>query len=746
MADAKEPGLFDNPATFGLTPAPPADAPRPAPDPQMDPAKFQLAPVPVPQGIDPITKRPYQYVGNVPPNDPVGQSTGKPIADDRPPGVAVQAAGSMATDPEQKRRIIAGQLFPDLSPHEAQARVFYGPNGRMAAVGKDGQPYYVDPDRPDFSAMRTFSPANLASNIGTMAGPALPAIGGVGAGAAAGPTSLFMGPVAAGVGAAAGDVVRQQIAGKLDPGIPGPNGAPPTPQPYNWRQTAGEGTGAAIGQGVGAGFVRLLAPNPLSLSAADLARLRNNPGLLTNANRVYDQAQTQGVTLSPGQATGLPSLLSREDVVASGSAGSSGEEAARTFYAGQRNQLTQAYQDYLDSHVSPAADKTDAALQFQQGAQDTATIVRQQANAAAKPSYDAAQAGGQVMSPDLAQLSELPAMKDALKAAAVDYQNRTGKVANIDAPDFDLWNIAKRKLDDAVSAAKSDRQFSTADSLDSIRTRLLTNLDAAYPTYATARATAAPGQQLAARLESSLGHAGTGDETARAITAPVFATNNPRAIAEARNAFVSAGRDDEWNAGTRAYLQDIFDRAATSQDGLNPAMLRRQVMGDPNTRAAMQAAMTPQQFAGLENTFETIEAAARSRALNSATAGRLGGAEEFKQQAAATPETKVLRALGFAGSPSRWFQGIGPLTDKLEAAHVQKTMAGVADRLFSTEGMAYLNRTGMMAPGSQRLTSSVAEFLGQQGGGSDVVAGRTPTPGLDMRTQWNQMAPIYGGT
>ena len=47
----------------------------------------------------------------------------------------------MAADPEQKRRIIAQQLFPDLGPQAAQARIFYGPNGRMAAVGMDGQPY-----------------------------------------------------------------------------------------------------------------------------------------------------------------------------------------------------------------------------------------------------------------------------------------------------------------------------------------------------------------------------------------------------------------------------------------------------------------------------------------------------------------------------------------------------------------------------------------------------------------------------
>jgi len=741
MADAKEPGLFDNPAAFGLTPAPPADAPRPAPDPQMDPAKFQLAPVPVPQGIDPITKRPYQYVGNVPPNDPVGQSTGKPIADDRPPGVAVQAAGSMATDPEQKRRIIAGQLFPDLSPQEAQARVFYGPNGRMAAVGKDGQPYYVDPDRPDFSAMRTFSPANLASNIGTMAGPALPAIGGVGAGAAAGPTSLFMGPVAAGVGAAAGDVVRQQIAGKLDPGVPGVNGAPPTPVPYNWRQTTSEGTGAALGQLAGASLLRVASPNRLGLSSVDLQNIRRDPGIMAETNRLYDQGQAQGVTLSPGQASGLPSILSHEDVAASGSAGPGTSDIAATFYGGQRNQLTKAYQDYLDSHVSPTSDKTDAALQFQQGAQDAKTIVRQQANAAARPSYQAAEAGGQVMSPDLAQLAELPAMKDALKAAAVDYQNLTGKAANVDAPDFQLWNLAKTKLDDAVNEAQRAGQNTSAMATGSIRDRLLSNLDAAYPSYATARATAAPGQRLAARLESSLGPAGAGDETARAVTTPIFNSNNPRAIAEARDAFLAAGRQDEWNAGVRAYMQDTFDNVIKSQEGLNPSMLRKQLWSDPNRREAMQAAMTPQQFAGFENLMGTIEAAAKSKGINSLTAPRQAGAAQMQASAAATPGVRLFNLLGTLSSPSRVMQGFGPMFDKVAAWRTGKNVSNIAERLFSPDGVAFLNQAALVKPGTQKLESMAAEFLGQQAGGSDLATGRPPMLGLDMRTPRNQLAP-----
>ena len=149
-----------------------------------------------------------------------------------------------------------------------------------------------------------------------------------------------------------------------------------------------------------------------------------------------------------------------------------------------------------------------------------------------------------------------------------------------DTPDFALWDLTKRQLDDAHGIAARAGQRTDAMAIDNLRGRLVSNLDAAYPTYGAARATAAPGQQLASELEQSgVGTVAdkTGDERARAIVSPVFAQNNPAAISRARDAFASAGRSDEWNAGVRSYIQDAFDKASQSQQGLNPSMLRRQV-------------------------------------------------------------------------------------------------------------------------------------------------------------------------
>jgi hypothetical protein len=690
------------------------------------------------------------------PNNPVGQSIDKPIAEDRAPGPVVQSAGSLATDPEQKRRIIAGQLFPNLSPTEAQSRVFYGPNGRMAAVGLDGQPYYVDPDKPDISALRTFSPSNLASNIGGLVGPSFPAAGGVIGGAAAAPADLIVGPLAAGAGAGAGDIVRQLLAARLDPGIPNPQGGAPTTQPYDWRQTAGQAIGAAGGQAAGASLLRVFAPNRLGLSSTELDQLRR-PGVMDRANQTYDTAQTGGVTLSPGQATNLPSLLSKEDVLASGSAGSDNADIAATFYGGQRQQLNQLYQNYLDN-VSPATDKTDAAMQFQQGAEDATRIVRQDANTAARPSYQQAQAGGQVMSPDLAQLADTPAVSSAMQKARADYANLY-RTPPPDTPDFALWDLTKRNLDDQVSTARRAGENTTAMATDSLRGDLVTHLDAAYPSYATARDLAAPGQRLSARLQSSLGQPGAGDETARAIVAPVFNTNNPRAISEARDAFTAAGRGDEWSAGTRAYLQDAFDKASTGPDGLNPANLRKQIWGNANTQAAMRAALTPEQFQGLDNVMGTLEAVARSKGINSLTTPRAVGGQELQAAASNTPGVGIVRGIGNMLSP-RLLYSIKGAADNIADWMTARNVRGFATRIFGNPeqgvapdaGMNFLRQAARLSPGSRELVQRTAEFLGQQGGSSDVVSGTAPTPGTNPPgpgynlppAPRNQFAPIYG--
>ncbi|HEY2615982.1 MAG TPA: hypothetical protein VGI78_01460 [Acetobacteraceae bacterium] len=202
---------------------------------QFRTADTGVSETPKPGAIDPITGKPYQFASSGTPG-PVGASTGGFIRDDMVPGAGTQAVISLAGDPEQKRRIAAAQLFPDLKPLEAQSRLFYGPNGRLAAVGDGGTAYYVDPVK-DRSLLGVPVPSaeNALAYAGSGVGPAIPAATGTTASALATPGMAI--PAGA-AGAAAGDVARQALAAKFDPGSP----------KYDPKATLGAaGTGAVIG-------------------------------------------------------------------------------------------------------------------------------------------------------------------------------------------------------------------------------------------------------------------------------------------------------------------------------------------------------------------------------------------------------------------------------------------------------------------------------------------------------------------
>lgn len=652
-------------------------------------------------GINPRTGRPLELLNPADPNDPTVQSMGRPIDDTRLPGPLTQAAISLPTDPAARRRVAAAQLFPDLPPAQAQSRLFQGPGGRLAAVDQQGNPFYVDPEAPDPSRPSTLAPSNLLANVMRGAGPSLPAAGGLLGGLAAGPSAIGPGIALAGAGAAGGDMARQYAARTVDP----------SPGPVDPLQTAKEAGLGAVGQAGGAVINKLAAPNILRVPTRDLQALRA-PNALDQITRNYDQAAALGVDLTPGQASGMRSLLQYEDHATNNPAFTG---QATDFYRTQGQQLEGAGNNLLDS-ISPVANKTEAAQQFQQGADDAITAARRQANAAARPSYDAAQGRGQVMSPDLAQLMDQPAVGTAMDRARVTYRNLY-RTAAPDTPDFRLWDLTKRSLDDMHGAAIQNGDGlagrTAATGIDSLRRDLLTHLDAAYPQYATARATAAPGQQLAARLEDSgtgTVAGGVGAERAKAITGPIFG-QNPQAISESRAAFQSAGRTDEWQAGVRAHLQDAFEKASMSQQGLNPSMPRRQVWGNADNRDAMQAAMTPQQFAGFDNFMQTVENVAQTYPMNSLTEMRRGAGAALQDAGADQANVKAWRMAGDVLSPFR----LADLPGKIVDAGARRAQAGnvgrIMDNLFSPEGQTYLREMAAVSPGSQRAIAATSQLM-----------------------------------
>lgn len=649
---------------------------------------------------------------------PVADAMGKDIREGGA-GVGTIAAGSLATDKEQQRRIVASQMFPNMDAREALSRVAYAPDGRLYAVGEDGTPAYVDPQNLSLRNPSSFAPGNLARQAASLAGGSLPVAGGIAGGVASGATSLVAGPALAAGGAAAGDAARQFGARYMDPGDPFANGAKPG---YDLLQTAMEAGLAGAGQMGGALFNRMIAPNTLRVSEQDARLLARNPNAVAAARQNADEAAGIGVNLTPGQASGTRSLLQYEDAAMQRP---DLVDRASGFYQNQGKQLQAAGQNVL-ADISPQADKTMGSQAFREAAGEVPNVVRRQANATARPAYEAAERAGNALTPDLAAMMDNPAVQDAMTQARSTYRIARQSVAP-EAPDFTLWDLTRRSLRDMAQKARMSGDRTQASALDDVLGRLSERLDDAFPSYPAARAAAAPGQRLAATLEeTATGAAGaTGvDDRARNILAPIFERSNPQYVAETRKAFAQAGRESEWNQGVRAYLQDVFDRASRSQEGLNASMLRRQVWGNVDNREALRAAMTPQQFEGFDRFLRVVENVSRTYPQNSLTAMR-GNAQAALSEAAQDTGTRALAVAERATSPIRFADTLGSIFEWVKQGRIDRNASRIVDNLFSPDGVAYLEQMARMGPNTKQAATLTSYFLTRMGaaGGDD----ETPT-------------------
>lgn len=658
----------------------------------------------------PVPKRPGEQYMEAAPDTPMTRwmQTGSPPSTTRPASVVTQAAAGMAQDPEQRMRIVASRLFPNLPLTEAMARITTDDRGRLIAVDDQARAFYVDPPalfspQPPYLRIEGMAPGNLARNVAGAAGSSLPVIGAAAGGLAGAPGSMVTAPIGAAIGGGVGDAIRQTAARALDP--------KPDKTPYDIGQTAEEMALSGAGQAAGGLLARALAPNPLRLPQSDI-RLARTEGRLPAAAAAYANAGQQGVNLTPGQASGLPTLLGYEDAIRI-SPGYS--DRALDFYRRQGGQVQEAGRRFLGA-LSPVDDSVDAALAMQQAASTVAPNIRAAANETAARQYAAAHAAGNVMTPELAQLIETPSGRQALARAREIYLDRYGIPP--ETPDFQLWNETKKVLDDmynsAMTSASSSAGRAKAAGIDTVRRRLVENLDAAYPTFAEARQIVAPGQSMAARLEAGvtgkIGR-GDGDETAPSVLKNVFERQNARAISEMRDAFVASGKEDEWNAGLRGYLQTAINQASQRAEGLNASMLLRNVWGKTEIKDAMQAAMSGPQFKGFENFMSMLENVSRTYPTNSLTAARMAAREGLDNAASNTTANRIVRLVGALGSPQTYLLGARTLTDPIDKAITERNLSSIVDRLFSGDGMRMLEQMSRLPPTGTKSAEVGLQFL-----------------------------------
>jgi len=343
-----------------------------------------------------------------------------------------------------------------------------------------------------------------------------------------------------------------------------------------------------------------------------------------------------------------------------------------------------------------------------QAARDALTA---RASSINSPAYAKAYADGAngVWTPELETIINSPNVQSAIKGATQTAANdavltgtpvvrnpfvpdaqgnltlRTDPQGNRAVPTLQFWDYVKRGLDDQIGAAFSSGQKSSGAQLVGLKNQLLSSLDAAVPSYATARQGAFQmfGAQNALEAgENFLRLANTAD-TAQAKAA--LAAMTPVQQKLFSQGLASQMAQTALNASARRNVLNMFNSPETAQRlqmGLGPtvapqveAFLRRESAMDMLRTAVSGNSTTAKQGSDLEKAGHGLLGMAKS-AVTSPIAGAAVGAGEAYREHGFDPEEigKYAIAGAFTGALGRYAKGVNA-----------KLMASIGEQLASPD-------------------------------------------------------------
>lgn len=628
-------------------------------------------------------------------------------------GMGTQAIASLPADIKERAGYFAKQRFPN----DPNAIGKYGiQDGRIFYQGDDGQMYFEEPKL-------STSPTELAKYAASSAGPALPVAGSIIGGVA---SSVAGGVPGAAIGAAAGDEIRQGLA----MGMAGQENFSP-------MQTGGEAALGGFGQGIGAATVKFSNRN----AARDIAKAMT-PEVQARIHYLDAAAKEFGLTLTPAEKTGLPSLASQQNVLSS--LPTSADIMAENLYTPRNTQQIPGAFDEFASRISPVESVEVGAKNLQQGAEATIKSQVAERQAVASPLYKEVYPKKIPPNTFLSIVKQNDIIWNAVKGAENDevtryyiqkYEQETGQ--KITANSVGFLDAVKQSIDDKAAAALRSGETKRAAAYTDSAAMLRNKIDSTVPKYAEARAAYAGESPAVDALKQGEVGLVAGKTPTQMDTAPrtMFDTG-PMAIKRNRAAYLKAGKEQEWNDGLRSYLTEKFT-AATKEfksGNTNPGgSFRASVFGTGKQKEAMREAMTPENFAGFSRLMDVLEASGKVPQGGSRTAFAGEAIQDMKKQSGGI----VSKALRVA-SPSNLLD-----TTRIAKAYEQMRMGNYAENLAeiitSPDGMKNLRALKALPPNSVKARSIVSQLLLQYGIAEASDDGPVPLGGLSDKNANQQI-------
>lgn len=618
-------------------------------------------------------------------------------------GALVKAG--LVDDPRIKAKIFAEAR--GISEQEIPNYYKITPDGAILFKGEDGV------FRPEDSNS-LFSGQGVkelgASFVSNGPGVVLSTIGGIGGGTAG---SVLPGAgTAAGaisgaaLGAAGGEGYRKLMGNLLFDEQQTPTGNIQSMLTEGAYGAAGEAGGLLVGKGVNAFRTRR--------AVRDIARLDR-----AASARLEQLSKQQGITLTPGEQTGLQSLITDQWLLSTLPQSS---DTIGSFLKRRESDIQQGVFRYF-AMLSDAKSPYQAAQRGMGGVQNYRKALIDKRSAAVRDQYKAAFS----TTPEVDPAPLIENLKARLPNANSQQRATIRSIMKDVAPDDEGMLPPLEKLHNAKLAidSKLEKLQNPQTALANYDKRILTEakesllelMEEASPEYRAARTTFQDLSKPINQLDESIagGFVNKDALEATGVVKRIFSENSsPEAIMEARK-IIGTADPGGWNAIVRSHLESKFNALKDLQVNAPQnigGQFRKAVYGSVRDRQMLKAAMTPQQLSALDDLMTVLEATSRGFKGNSITVPAGEALKQMKEEAVREGSAAVRAPLAIMNIPR--------LPAKAKELYMEFRLGKHADKMAkiitSPDAMRQLKAHTLKVrearPGTEKFLGALGSALG----------------------------------
>lgn len=462
--------------------------------------------------------------------------------------------------------------------------------------------------------------------------------------------------------------------------------------------------------------------------------VRDIAGLDAQAMKdIQARARDLNISLTPAEITQLNSLMSQQKVL--GNIPDSSKKMQKFYEFRENEQIQPAVEKFL-SQVSDVTEQTQAGKLGIDALTARKAQLEEARELATEPLYRASFVEAQPV--DVTNIvKNIDEKLKTAKGEQAAFLAKTKSLLYKEPPVIDANGNVLRQgvLDDRLDALQNakfqmdkmfkDEAFTSLDKkiqaqLTDIQQNLVRTMGVNNPKYLEAnKAFAEASKPIEEFTTRKTGTSLTqiSPDNLNQFASRVFAGNDPNTIRYVKQQ-IEATNPEAWQAVTRAYMQDVWEKALTpskAQKGVKldtGAEWQNLLLGSRKQQDSLRAALGDDAFMALRDLSSVLKSAGSVKKLGSDTAFNQQILKEMQRDAELDPTGVAARIIGTGISPQDWGRRINEWASERAFA---KNADKLADIVTSPQGMQQLKELRQMSPTSAKTWAAWSQLLTNYG-------------------------------